>query len=458
MKKHTLLLLILIFAAQMRAEIPGRILAALRQADFETAVAYFDSTGNINVCDTLLTMSPLMYAAKENNVEFLNYCLSKGAEVNKKTLLGETALIFAVQEGAEESVRILLEKGADVNIKTRIAQTPLLIAAGKSNLNIVKMLVEAGATVDPEGLEATPLHKAVEREYRDNVEYLLDHGADVHRRKAGVLTPLMLACRNGDRETAKILLEAGAEVAAITPLGETAFLFAVNSGNRELVSLLLENEANPAVADSFQTTPLMIAASKGDSAIVDLLLPVVDDKNAKNKKGKMAYHLAEEHGYENIRLKLFPFLPDSLQEDIKRKEAELQAMLARGYDTPPEPQGGVKTIQRRLEYPPKAKENRIEGTLLISVRVDKTGDVRETKILETFNNRDCERAAETAIKQLKWNPGKLKGEPVDAWVDVPVVFELPKEQPQEEGQDKNAGGANQGAAQSGEAGGQSGDK
>ena len=237
----------------------------------------------------------------------------------------------------------------------------------------------------------------------------------------------MIAAQNGDLEMAKLLLDAGDEINTVTPLGETPLFFAVNSGNPQLVEFLLENEAIPVVVDSFLTSPLMLAASKGDSQIVDILIPLVEDKNLKNKKGKMAYDIAEAKEYENIRLKLFPFLPDSLQKIIEKKEAEMDSMLVRGYDMPPQPQGGLATIQKQLEYPKKALEDKIEGTILFGVEIDETGKVGKTEILETFENRDCEKAAERAIKRVKWNPAKLKGQAVEGVVDIPVEFKIPEE-------------------------------
>lgn len=52
-------------------------------------------------------MTPLMYAARYNQVELLKYLITEGADVTAKSKIGATALVYAKAAGANEAVTFL---------------------------------------------------------------------------------------------------------------------------------------------------------------------------------------------------------------------------------------------------------------------------------------------------------------------------------------------------------------
>lgn len=85
--------------------------------------------------------------------------------------------------------------------------------------------------------------------------------------------------------------------------------------------------------------------------------------------------------------------------------------------------GGLKALQKELEYPQEAKENGVEITLNANVLVNKSGNVeqitfdKETK----YGFRD---AARNALHEVQFRAGERNGEPVNMYVTIPVKFEL----------------------------------
>ena len=75
-------------------------------------------------------------------------------------------------------------------------------------------------------------------------------------------------------------------------------------------------------------------------------------------------------------------------------------------------------------YPPSALRMRIEGTVELVATISKTGDITHVKIVS--GDGQLTRAASDAVKQWKYQPYLLNGEPVEIQTQVTVKFKLPK--------------------------------
>ena len=94
------------------------------------------------------------------------------------------------------------------------------------------------------------------------------------------------------------------------------------------------------------------------------------------------------------------------------------------YDTPPKPVGGFAAIQKNLRYPEIARKAGIEGTVMVKMLVDESGEVVVTEIAESLGDNGCDEAAVEALKSVKWKPAMQKDKPVKVWVSIPVNFRL----------------------------------
>jgi Caspase domain/Ankyrin repeats (3 copies)/Ankyrin repeat len=110
--------------------------------------------------------TPLINAAKSNNIIELENLLNKGVNVNEEWMMGATALYEAARVNASiETVRFLLDKGADVN-KGMGAWKPIHLAVDNGNAKMVKLFLDNGADIAVRNPHRkTPLRMAEEKGY-----------------------------------------------------------------------------------------------------------------------------------------------------------------------------------------------------------------------------------------------------------------------------------------------------
>jgi|GEM_PF-7019512 len=90
------------------------------------------------------------YAVRQSSIDFMQYLIDKGADVNSKNCQGQTALYFVDAEKA----KFLINAGADVNIKDWVNKnTPLHEALkigptmAKIDIDYIKVLINSGANL-----------------------------------------------------------------------------------------------------------------------------------------------------------------------------------------------------------------------------------------------------------------------------------------------------------------------
>jgi protein TonB len=92
-------------------------------------------------------------------------------------------------------------------------------------------------------------------------------------------------------------------------------------------------------------------------------------------------------------------------------------------DQLPSPVGGIAAIANNVVYPPSAKENKIQGKVVVKAVINAQGNVVSTTVEKSLNP-ECDKSAEVAIKKTKFNPGIKNGKAVESEVTIPVMFKL----------------------------------
>ena len=138
---------------------------------------------------------------------------------------------------------------------------------------------------------------------------------------------------------------------------------------------------------------------------------------------------------------LLPSEPTRPVEDSAHPpEDETRAPEELAWPGPPQPEpdlepagpiyvGGAVAQPRRLVfvepvYPPAARTARLPGLVILQVLLGKDGTVREVKVLRPGSLGMTE-SAEAAVRQWRWEPALLNGQPVEALMTVTVTFVLP---------------------------------
>jgi TonB family protein len=79
------------------------------------------------------------------------------------------------------------------------------------------------------------------------------------------------------------------------------------------------------------------------------------------------------------------------------------------------------------QYPMGARRAGIEGTSQLKIQVLPDGSVGEIQLVKSTGDSSLDEAAQKAVKQWKFNPGRSGGKAVPVWMTLSVKFELIKE-------------------------------
>ena len=157
--------------------------------------------------------TPLHLAIDRCNLEIVKLLLKHKADPNRLNLKGDTPLYLAVSKGHIEIVKELLKNGAEVD-KRSLGVTPFSNAIITNPFNIPKILLEYGADVDAiidspwfEGRTSLQIASYVGR--LKNVEFLLEHNANINAVDSIKCTPLHLATLANKTKVVNLLLSSG---------------------------------------------------------------------------------------------------------------------------------------------------------------------------------------------------------------------------------------------------------
>jgi periplasmic protein TonB len=112
--------------------------------------------------------------------------------------------------------------------------------------------------------------------------------------------------------------------------------------------------------------------------------------------------------------------------DVPKENYEDQIYESFDCDEKPSFPGGdaqlLKYISENTRYP--NTEADVEGTVYIKFVITKTGEIGQTIVMRTADSLLDEEATRVVKSLPKWEPAKIKGEPVNSWFIVPVKFKM----------------------------------
>lgn len=92
--------------------------------------------------------TPLLLAIKFHcELEFIEYLVGKGANVNLKNAYSESPILKASADGQLSVVKFLLDCGANPNEPSKYGSTPMMWAAGRGQVDVIRLLISRGGDI-----------------------------------------------------------------------------------------------------------------------------------------------------------------------------------------------------------------------------------------------------------------------------------------------------------------------
>jgi len=173
-------------------------------------------------------------------------------------------------------------------------------------------------------------------------------------------------------------------------------------------------ELPPETVDAFIPKKEKAAKPKQQKAVIDIL-QIVKELESMNEGAKEDLNSNLEGDPE---LESIGFIPE------EKNEEELPVPES----TVPMFPGGMSALgnflQKNLQYPSRAREYGVKGTVWVTFLVDKKGNVSNIQVVRGIG-MGCDQEAMRVVGIMpKWIPGKQRGRPVDVLYKLPIKFHL----------------------------------
>ena len=227
-------------------------------------------------------LTPLMFAAREDDLESARLLVDAGADLNAAAGDGKDALALAIFNGSYDVASFLVDRHANVNHADAQRFTPLFWAVDRRNMETAPNFPWM-VTADPLPL----IQKLLDAGANPNA--LVDNTPRARMREGSprivFATALMRAAFSADLELVKLLLAHGADPHIVSKDNETTLMAACGTGfingynkgkspaeRLEVVKLLVGLGEDVNSADNYGITPLMVAANLGQMPTIQYLI------------------------------------------------------------------------------------------------------------------------------------------------------------------------------------------
>ena len=165
--------------------------------------------------------------------------------------------------------------------------------------------------------------------------------------------------------------------------------------------------------------------NEGDTLVVRGQLNKIRTKNGRYKGLQEAVIEEVSPNQFNIYLAKHSYLLETPAEESLEEEAIPFEIV----ETKPSFQGGSanefsRWVNEHLIYPEIARDNGVQGRVLISFTVDPKGRVKNVKVISGVDPSLDKEAVRVVSKSPRWEPGKQRNRPVAVTYNFPVIFQL----------------------------------
>ncbi|MBP6454049.1 hypothetical protein SDC9_36228 [bioreactor metagenome] len=220
-----------------------------------------------------------------------------------------------------------------------------------------------------------------------------------------------------DLENKKILFR---EIGLILALAVVLLAFEWKTYDKQISTLgdntaaVIEEEMIPITNE----TPPPPAEAPKIPTVSDVIEIVDDDMKIENEL------IINTEDDKNLGVQIKDYVKGPVEEVIEDEEIPFTIV-----EEKPSFQGGdentfTKWVASKLVYPEIAKENGVQGRVILQFLVGTDGSVSDVKVVRGVDASLDKEAARVVASSPKWKPGRQRNKPVKVRYTFPVIFQL----------------------------------
>lgn len=220
-----------------------------------------------------------------------------------------------------------------------------------------------------------------------------------------------------DLENKKILFR---EIGLILALAVVLLAFEWKTYDKQISTLgdntaaVIEEEMIPITNE----TPPPPAEAPNIPTVSDVIEIVDDDMKIENEL------IINTEDDKNLGVQIKDYVKGPVEEVIEDEEIPFTIV-----EEKPSFQGGdentfTKWVASKLVYPEIAKENGVQGRVILQFLVGTDGSVSDVKVVRGVDASLDKEAARVVASSPKWKPGRQRNKPVKVRYTFPVIFQL----------------------------------
>ena len=122
-------------------------------------------------------------------------------------------------------------------------------------------------------------------------------------------------------------------------------------------------------------------------------------------------------------------IQEYVRQEVVEEDVEEEALPFVTVEQKPTFNGGdandfAKWVNSRLVYPEMAKENGVEGRVVLQFTIGKDGRLQDVKVLNTPDESLAQEAVRVVSSSPKWEPGRQRDRAVKVSYTFPVIYRL----------------------------------
>ncbi|MBO4263463.1 MAG: energy transducer TonB [Bacteroidales bacterium] len=210
-----------------------------------------------------------------------------------------------------------------------------------------------------------------------------------------------------------------AEIGFVVALGIVLFAFEYSSKEKSGPALLadtteiIEEEMVPITQETPPPPPEV-----PDRPVLSDQIDIIDDEI------KIDNNIIALEDDANMGVEITDYV-----EAVKEEVVEEETIPFQLVEEKPKFQGGdandfSKWVNQRLVYPEVAKENGVQGRVMLQFTVNTDGTVSGVKVLRGVDPSLDKEAVRVVSQSPKWTPGKQRDRKVKVTYTFPVIFQL----------------------------------